>query len=747
MKKQFVLFWGLFFCFGIRFFEPIWGQEIDIIQLVPQLEKILATEKDVELRKRLIESLGKLSQDALDTAPVLVQYYPKEKNSEVRAMLLWTLNQIEPEAQLVYPVYLEALTDESEDVRENAVWSLGKLGEDAKEAVPSLVEALQDENKHVRSDAAWALGKIKFNAEIAVPALTIALKDESKNVRKEAAWALGEYGPEAHTSLTALMEASYDSDFDVRKEVRNAQQKIGSSSEALLNSFLVSLKHTDEEIRYKAIVSLGKLGAKASTAVEPLKELLRQEFSSKIRIEIIWTLSKISDGSLQSAEAIATCFSTSDVRIRSEVLLALHQMNAPAQVLFTLLGKALKDPEIQVLRTSIKIIREQGANTRNFFPAILLLLGHEKNLIREEAKNTLLHLSPPNLEVLSELEKALSHPHVNIREASVWAIGQMGPIAKNAYPALKALLLDPQEKVREQAKISIQQLGFVLEEEKTALPNFATTENSSKTTPQSLSDLEKIQQKRIILAFLILLFSFCFLIFIRLLKNPHRTEISAPANTAQARESSLPIPQLLKTLENSHWEMRLAVVKELSRLLPSHPELLYPLAMHLKDSMPTVCREVAWVLAHTEISIQETVATLIQNLKYEYSYPQIMTLWLFQKINPLPTEALQAVVQKLQEDSFDVRYMARQTLSRQETPEVIQRLISLLKHSNPMVRAEAVCALSQQKKQVHLFAPELISCLNDPDEDVCHQVVLALGLLNISPEELSPEVMEHFDFH
>lgn len=110
-------------------------------------------------------------------------------------------------AKSAVPALTGALQDDEWQVRSAAAVALGQIGPDAASATARLVEVLQkDARDSVRGDAAWALGRIGPGAAAAVPALMKALSDEAAAERAAAALeTLGE-GTAAAERLTAVVK-------------------------------------------------------------------------------------------------------------------------------------------------------------------------------------------------------------------------------------------------------------------------------------------------------------------------------------------------------------------------------------------------------------------------------------------------------------------------------------------------------------------------------------------------------------
>ena len=157
----------------------------------------------------------------------------------------------------VVPGVVQALRDDAAaEVREGAARTLGQMGPEAKEAVEALAGALcTDKDEKVREAAATALGRLGPAAKGAVPSLAEALKDKSPSTRAAAAETLGYIGPEAATALTNLLDALKDAEHPpVRSFAAFALGRLGPEGRAAVPHLAVAATQDDRpEVRRAAV--------------------------------------------------------------------------------------------------------------------------------------------------------------------------------------------------------------------------------------------------------------------------------------------------------------------------------------------------------------------------------------------------------------------------------------------------------------------------------------------------------------
>ena len=154
---------------------------------VSSLTRLLASDKDVFVRKAAAYALGRLPASESTTA------------------------------------LITALKDKDPEVRGAAVVSLGEHSDPATTA--PLTSALSDKNPFVRARAAVALGRIGAPASGAVQTLIARLKsDEDAEVKRQCATALGSIGD--RSALPALDALASDSDPYLSSAARDAIRKL-----------------------------------------------------------------------------------------------------------------------------------------------------------------------------------------------------------------------------------------------------------------------------------------------------------------------------------------------------------------------------------------------------------------------------------------------------------------------------------------------------------------------------------------
>ncbi len=296
------------------------------------------------------------------------------------------------------PRLLEALGDEDEQVRAAAAWIFGYIGYDGQDAVTGLSKSLTDEFWHVRLNAALSLGKIAADTSESVPSLIALLDDEKVIVRRYAAKALGNMGIDAADAIGELKEL-WDSDphIMVRREATLAAGKIGGSV-GLVNL----LKVDDNWLRAST--------AKAVSELENPSELLT---------------------------ALESILDDEDWATRLAAVSTILKMNHGHEKAMQLLTNALKDEDWEVCGYAASIVRGISPAMEAIIPELIDLLGNEFRYTRENASKALAAIGAV---AVPALKQALKDENPNKLTFASYALGRIGPGAKEAIPELLELI-------------------------------------------------------------------------------------------------------------------------------------------------------------------------------------------------------------------------------------------------------------------------------------------------------------------
>jgi HEAT repeat protein len=272
-----------------------------------------------------------------------------------------------------------------------------------------------------------------------------SLKSKDSLARSAAAENLGRLGPQAKFAIAGLAERLLDTDPKVRTKAALALGQIGS---AAVPELIIALRSPDKYVRREAVWALAKIGPEAASAVFALAKVLRD----------------------------------TDAPVRKGAARALGQIGREARSAIPLLIEALKNSDLLFCRLVAWALGKIGASA---VPALMRALNHPDKYVRREAAWALGHIGPESRSAIGILTTILKNPCsagplsvtrkadpnqetelvflTSIRDATLRAyaaraLGQIGPEAHSAVPALTAALADANDKVAAAAARALDQI-------------------------------------------------------------------------------------------------------------------------------------------------------------------------------------------------------------------------------------------------------------------------------------------------
>jgi HEAT repeat protein len=384
----------------------------------------------------------------------------------LRGLACLLLRQLGPAAKGAVPPLTAALDDPA--TRDGAVEAIRAIGPDAAAAVPALLRVLKEDNPATRQFVLAALGEIRPDGPAAADAAAALLADPDAGVRARAAetvWLLRRSGKEAVPVLVALL-----------KEKGDAGQA--------------------------AVSVIAGMGDAAAPAVPALAELLRSK-DGATQVKVLSALTRIGPPAAPAAAQVAALLPQDD-GVAGVALGALAAMRGEAKVVVPALARFLRDrPASSHREEAVELLGEYGADAREAVPllaaglrdqapgyrwncaAALARVDPEKAraalpLLRELARQRFRYLEPyvalyridPEDETrpLEVLQAALQSADTEaLRGAAARRLGELGPAAKEAGPALTRALRDESGSVRLAAALALGRVGGHAEEVVVAL--------------------------------------------------------------------------------------------------------------------------------------------------------------------------------------------------------------------------------------------------------------------------------------
>jgi HEAT repeat protein len=196
-----------------------------------------------------------------------------------------------------------------------------------------------------------------------------------------------------------------------------------------------ALQSPDAEARRQAIFALGAIGPKAGEGVPALSAIMTDDPDRQMRSEAALALYKMAPASQAAVPALSRALQDEGPLVRMYAALALFQLREQARPAVPALIQGLKD------------------DANNTF-----LRGFSMT-VREMMVQTLARASAGTADAVPALTEALESAKTdNLRVTAVRALGEVGPAARSAAPALEALLKDKNRRVQEAAREALDKI-------------------------------------------------------------------------------------------------------------------------------------------------------------------------------------------------------------------------------------------------------------------------------------------------
>lgn len=362
----------------------------DAKDAVPALVAALTDEYDF-VRSQAARTLGYIGPEAKVTVPALVTTLSDE-DSFARAGAAKALGQIQADAETVVPALITVLADEDDFTRCEAAEALAEFGPAAADAIPDLVRMLKEEPQDIwRGACGRDLVKIDPTGKTFVPVLIENLRDPSTTVRRFAAWALGDLGPAAVVAVEPLTEALKDPELVVQVYAAGALRKIDEQNAATAIDVLTKALGSDDEFirRWAADEILGTTPA-AVRAVPALIECLTKDPSSVAAAE---ALGRIGPRATAAVDPLTKLLRDEKGEIRTWLAEALYRISGDDEFL-QLLIDALDSKDWMTQDSAAILLGNIGSKAKVAVPGLNRLREHPKMYVRQHAAEALRKIDP-----------------------------------------------------------------------------------------------------------------------------------------------------------------------------------------------------------------------------------------------------------------------------------------------------------------------------------------------------------------
>jgi HEAT repeat protein len=299
------------------------------------------------------------------------------------------------------------------------------------------------------------------------------LGDPTPAVRQAAAEALGQLRSEAGPAVPALTKILKAKDSSLRRTAVASLGKIGPDAAAAAPALAGLLR--DGDLAWDAIMALGKIGRGAGAAAPALAELLKgksEEPDPNLEV-VLLALGKMGPAAAPAVPALAQYLKSKDSYWRPLAALALARVGPGAKAAVPTLAGLLKDggEDIGFRQLVASALAEVGVAS---IPTFMELLEGKDERAQCAAVFALGQIGPQAGVAVPALARLAGDKQAAVRQAAARTLGKIGPGAKAAIPVLTALLKDKDVLVRWAAAVALGQIG---PDEKTSAPAAADALN------------------------------------------------------------------------------------------------------------------------------------------------------------------------------------------------------------------------------------------------------------------------------
>jgi HEAT repeat protein len=218
---------------------------------------------------------------------------------------------------------------------------------------------------------------------------------------------------------------------------------------AVIPIFIDEVKEPDTRVRWHGLYYLRKLAPDAKDAIPvPLLIEAMSDPDYGVRGMAAWLLGEIGPRAAPAVPALVKALSVNDMWIRSASAPALVKiLGSKGTMALPVLIEGLGEENEEALDEYLHALQTLGPAANEALPALLWLANKDRahrNLIVETIWRISLDADAPVLLLLQDLPGSNGNAQLD----AIRLLGQMGPDAKSAVPALCALCADDNAEVR-----------------------------------------------------------------------------------------------------------------------------------------------------------------------------------------------------------------------------------------------------------------------------------------------------------
>jgi HEAT repeat protein len=413
--------------------------------MIPLFIKLMK-DSDPGVQMRILNAAAEAGEAAV---PGLIEGLKNDKTAYWACIVL---REIGPAAKDAAPALVEKLNDPRPDIRREAVLALGAMDDAASSFIPQIAAALDDE--YARTAATFVLGQLGKIPPDAQEKIRENAKSDDRFLSTVSLWALARVHPEdkelRRQATVQIIERLKDQDPFVRVAAARALAALPPAPEITLPIWEKALKDADATTILHALDALASLGPQA---VPRLVDILQKH--QELRVQVAYTLGQIGPAAAPATDALAKLVGDENVNLSTEAALALAKIGPAAAKAVPALLAALQKENCPNAHALIYALGEIGRPAAAAEPMIIKAMNSKDGSLAVIGAWAFMQIQPQSAQTAAKaipvLVAGLSNSLPETRKAAAEALGDLGPLAHEAVPALQKTTQDGDKAVREAA--------------------------------------------------------------------------------------------------------------------------------------------------------------------------------------------------------------------------------------------------------------------------------------------------------
>ncbi|MEQ9408650.1 MAG: HEAT repeat domain-containing protein [Fuerstiella sp.] len=362
----------------------------------------------------------------------------KSENPALQYEVLMALSQIGPLATGAVSDVSSLLSSDIPELTVAALETLRQIGSVSEQTAGLIEKLVGEDNDAVMTAAVRCLittnGEADATVVAAVPQLTNALSTSRPSVRNAAAAALVEIGEPAIPALQRLL----GSDVPVaRLKACEVAGRLELVAAPLVPLLVATLQDEDERVIRAAVTALGQIQSDPDLVVPRLQQLLDSE-SAAVRADVLGALMQFGALAQPAVPAVLDLLKDQHSIVRAAGARALGRIGSDDAQVVQALVDAVDDPHGGVTIQAVNALSQLGPVA---VPALVRMTGQPR--FRDLAISVLGEMGPEAGPAVPALVAFLDSDDERLLREVFIALASIGPAAKSAQPTLLKLVRDP----------------------------------------------------------------------------------------------------------------------------------------------------------------------------------------------------------------------------------------------------------------------------------------------------------------